>query len=86
MPEDINPYEPPSVESSRGFQEKGASVAELERRVAELERRLAQSWFISDNLLSRAFAVLGHFIVAYICVAIIVVPILLLLELLSVPS
>jgi hypothetical protein len=40
----------------------------LERRVEELERRFSQSGIYSENFLSRAFTVWGHFIVAHLLI------------------
>ena len=43
-------------------------IAWLEQRVAELEQRWNRSSLLSDTFLTRSFAVLGHFLVAYLII------------------
>ncbi|MCB0099514.1 MAG: hypothetical protein KDE46_27460 [Caldilineaceae bacterium] len=56
----------------------GSDLERLQQRVQELENRLdanplgranADSWFFSDSFLKRAFAVLGHYFVASLLIA-----------------
>jgi len=79
---DQNPYESPRTESLP-FNPIAPSNADLERRVAELERQVSQSWFLSQNFLARTFVVWAYLILGYAMIAAVIMPIVWLIDWLS---
>ncbi len=75
-PNESNPYRSPNPvegpDSSESVTFSGspeARIARLEQQVFELERRLSKSWVFSPTFFARSFAILGHFFVAYMIIA-----------------
>jgi hypothetical protein len=46
------------------------SLHSLEQKVQYLEANSPQTWLLSDNFLKRAFAVMGHYLVASLIIGI----------------